>query len=115
MMLTSNAALPTPEEILSGETQAGVARPSILREDEDDGTVQRATGVEPLSIQADLIAEPYVPSVAITAIAFKLARAEEDAAGAALMAAEERIMLARKNAAEARRTFQKAVEAEFLS
>lgn len=106
MMLTSNAALPTPEEILGGETQAGVARPSILRDDEDDGTVQR------LHPQ---VAEPQPVSAASAAIALKLARAEEDAAGVALAAAEERMTLARKIAAEARRTFTKAVEAEFLA
>ena len=31
----------TPEEILAGETQAGVPRPSFLTDDEDDGTVHR--------------------------------------------------------------------------
>lgn len=33
--------LPTVEEILSGESQGGVPRPSFLRTDEGDGSVQR--------------------------------------------------------------------------
>ncbi len=31
--------LMTPEEILSGQSQAGVPRPSFLKDHEDDGTV----------------------------------------------------------------------------
>lgn len=31
----------TPEEILAGETQAGVPRPSFLKDGEDDGTVHK--------------------------------------------------------------------------
>lgn len=31
--------LMTPEEILAGETQAGVPRPAFLSDHEDDGTV----------------------------------------------------------------------------
>lgn len=31
----------TPEEILAGQSQAGVPRPAFLRDAEDDGTVER--------------------------------------------------------------------------
>lgn len=37
----------TVEEILAGETQAGVPRPSFLKDHEDDGTVERAGKVIP--------------------------------------------------------------------
>ena len=38
---TTMNRLPTVEEILAGETQAGVAKPPSLVADEDDGTVHR--------------------------------------------------------------------------
>jgi len=42
LRLQAAGAIPmTAEEILAGETQAGVPRPSFLKDDEDDGTVQR--------------------------------------------------------------------------
>lgn len=42
--LNVSGAIPmTVDEILSGETQAGVPRPSFLKEHEDDGSVQRVT------------------------------------------------------------------------
>ncbi len=40
----STVATPLPrsaDEILAGDTQAGVPRPSFLKDHEDDGTVQR--------------------------------------------------------------------------
>lgn len=35
----AGAQLMTPEEILAGQTQAGVPRPAFLSDHEDDGTV----------------------------------------------------------------------------
>lgn len=41
--LQARGSIPmTVEEILSGQSQAGVPRPSCLRDDDDDGTVERA-------------------------------------------------------------------------
>lgn len=31
----------TPEEILAGQSQAGVPRPAFLKDDEDDGSVHK--------------------------------------------------------------------------
>ena len=40
--LQAAGAVPmTVEEVLAGQTQAGVPRPAFLRDDEDDGTVER--------------------------------------------------------------------------
>lgn len=36
----TGSQLMTPEEILAGQTQAGVPRPAFLSDHEDDGTVQ---------------------------------------------------------------------------
>jgi hypothetical protein len=42
-MLQARGSIPmTVEEILSGQSQAGIPRPSCLQDDEDDGTVERA-------------------------------------------------------------------------
>lgn len=45
--LQAAGAIPmTAEEILAGRTQAGVPRPACLRDDEDDGTVERVSRTE---------------------------------------------------------------------
>jgi hypothetical protein len=52
MTIASDATinrLPTVDEILSGDTQAGVPKPPALRAHEDDGTVQRV-GSSPASM-----------------------------------------------------------------
>ncbi|WP_260928207.1 hypothetical protein [Novosphingobium sp. 9] len=43
--LQASGAMPmTAEEILAGQTQAGVPRPSFLTDHEDDGTVESVSG-----------------------------------------------------------------------
>lgn len=37
---TAGAVPMTPEEILAGASQGGVPRPSFLKDDEDDGSVE---------------------------------------------------------------------------
>jgi hypothetical protein len=45
LKLQAAGAVPmTAEEILAGQTQAGVPRPSFLTDHEDDGTVESAPG-----------------------------------------------------------------------
>jgi hypothetical protein len=43
--LSAAGAIPmTVEEILGGQSQAGVPRPAFLKDHDDDGTVQRVGG-----------------------------------------------------------------------
>ncbi|WP_066723545.1 hypothetical protein [Sphingomonas pituitosa] len=39
-MQVAGTQLMTPEEILAGQSQAGVPRPSFLKDHDDDGSVQ---------------------------------------------------------------------------
>lgn len=45
-LIASGVVQMTVDEILAGNTQAGVPRPSFLKDHDDDGTVQRVDGPE---------------------------------------------------------------------